>query len=110
MEVDARRRQLIEVAGDAFGHRPYEQVSVEEIADAARVSRGLLYHYFPGKRALYLDVIRTGVEALLDAMTPPKPLGDEQELRRALRAYVAHALSHRYPFGTVLHASPLSDP
>jgi AcrR family transcriptional regulator len=104
MEVDARRRQLIEAAGDAFGHRPYEQVSVEEIADAAGVSRGLLYHYFPGKRALYLEVIRHGVSALLIAMSQPQRMSADDELRLALDAYVRHARSRSYPFGTVLHA------
>ena len=109
MEVDARRRQLIEVAGDAFGHRPYEQVSVEEIADAAGVSRGLLYHYFPGKRALYLEVIRHGVSALLTTMTAPQRVSAGDELRIALDAYVKHARSQSYPFGSVLRSDPEVD-
>ncbi len=110
MEVDARRRQLIEVAGEAFARGPYEQVSVEEIADAAGVSRGLLYHYFPGKRALYLEVIRQGVSALLSAMTPPQRVSADDELRLALNAYVRHARGKSYPFQTVLRTSSFSDP
>ena len=33
-----------------LGARPFDEVSIEEIAAAAGVSKGLLYHYFPTKK------------------------------------------------------------
>jgi AcrR family transcriptional regulator len=109
LEVDARRAQLLEVATERFGQRPYDQVSVEDIADAARVSRGLLYHYFPGKRSLYIAVIRAGIDRLIDATTPPGDLRPSEQLRYSLDAYVGHALYQKHPYQVALHASSFSD-
>lgn len=50
MGVDERRQQLIGVALDLFSRRSPEDVSIDEIAAAAGISRPLVYHYFPGKR------------------------------------------------------------
>ncbi len=41
-----------------FGERTYSAVSVSEIAREAGVARGLVNHYFGGKRQLYLEVVR----------------------------------------------------
>ncbi|WP_430647325.1 TetR/AcrR family transcriptional regulator [Agromyces sp. GXS1127] len=60
---DERRNQIVAAAGTVFATRAYDDVSTGEIADACGVSRGLLGHYFPTKRALYLAV----VERLLGA-------------------------------------------
>lgn len=40
-----------------FGRHGYEGVSIGEIAARARLSKGALYWYFPGKEALYLDCL-----------------------------------------------------
>jgi AcrR family transcriptional regulator len=109
LEVDARRAQLLEVATDRFGQRPYDQVSVEDIADAAGVSRGLLYHYFPGKRSLYIAVVRAGIARLIDATTPPDDLPPGEQVRYSLDAYVGHALYQKHPYQMALHASSFSD-
>lgn len=41
-----------------FGERTYSAVSVSEIAQEAGAARGLVNHYFGGKRQLYLEVVR----------------------------------------------------
>lgn len=53
MGVEERRQQLIGVALDLFSHRSPDEVSIDEIAAAAGISRPLVYHYFPGKLSLY---------------------------------------------------------
>nr|WP_271211721.1 TetR/AcrR family transcriptional regulator [Rhodococcus wratislaviensis]GLK37891.1 TetR family transcriptional regulator [Rhodococcus wratislaviensis] len=61
LEPDARRRQILECAIRLYGERPYASVSTTELAKEARVARGLINHYFGGKRDLYLEVIRVMV-------------------------------------------------
>ena len=50
LSTDARREQLLDAGAELLGRRPYDEVSIEEIATAAGVSKGLLYHYFPTKQ------------------------------------------------------------
>ncbi|WP_231984904.1 helix-turn-helix domain-containing protein, partial [Mycobacterium sp. E796] len=48
-----RREQLLDTGAAMFARAPYEDVSMEDIAARAGVSRATLYHYFPNKRDLY---------------------------------------------------------
>ena len=60
--------RLIEVALAEFARRDYEDVGVTEVAAAAGVTVGSLYHHFGSKAALY-DLVRHDVERrLLDRM------------------------------------------
>ena len=52
-----RRRQLLSVAGRLFADHGYHQLSMEQLADAAGVSKPVLYQHFPGKRELYLALV-----------------------------------------------------
>ncbi len=55
---DVRRQQLLRVAERIFATRPYASVSVQEIADEAGVTRGLIHHYFGNKNGVMAAVIR----------------------------------------------------
>ncbi|MCD1145773.1 TetR/AcrR family transcriptional regulator [Kocuria sp. LUK] len=54
---EARRRQLLETALTVFSANGYHGSSMDDIADAAQVSKPVLYQHFPGKRELYLALV-----------------------------------------------------
>jgi AcrR family transcriptional regulator len=51
------RRLLLDVALELFSHRGYGATSVREIADAARVSTGSVYHHFPDKESIFRTLL-----------------------------------------------------
>lgn len=53
----ARRAGLIAAAAQCFAERPFDEVSMEDIAEQAGVAKGLLFYYFKSKRGCYLAVI-----------------------------------------------------
>ena len=53
-----RRRQLLHVAVREFGSRGYHDTSMNQLADAAGVTKPVLYQHFESKRELYLEVLR----------------------------------------------------
>ena len=53
----ATRAQLVEVATRLFAARGYDGTSIEAVLADAGVSRGSLYHHFPGKDALFWAVL-----------------------------------------------------
>jgi AcrR family transcriptional regulator len=83
---------------ELFSRRAYEEISVDEIADRAGISRGLLYHYFPTKRDFYAAVTRAAAEEveILTAPVPSMPVG--QQLRAGIEAFLAYAESHPHGF------------
>lgn len=69
-----RRSELLVLGAEVFGQRPYDEVRIDEIAERAGVSRALMYHYFPDKRAFFAAVVRAEGERLFEATNaPPDP-------------------------------------
>lgn len=86
MDVDARREQLLDAGVAVFARRSWEEVSIEEIAAAAGVSRGLLYHYFSGKRDYYVACIEYLVDRLR-ALEPDPALPPPEQLQVGLERF-----------------------
>jgi AcrR family transcriptional regulator len=61
---DERRDQLVRLGLELLGRTPHDQVSIEAIARAAGISKGLLYHYFPTKADFVVAVLRHSYEEL----------------------------------------------
>ena len=61
-----RRERLLELGLELFGESSFDQLSTDEIAAKAGISRGLLFHYFGSKRGYYVAVIRAAADRLLD--------------------------------------------
>ena len=61
LEPDLRRKQILGSAAALFRGGDYADVSLEDVAERAGVTRGLLHHYFGSKRALFLEVLRREV-------------------------------------------------
>ena len=85
LTVDARREQLLGLGMELFSTRAYEEVWIEEIAERAGVSRGLLYHYFPTKRDFYVAVARAAVEDVREVRT----LREERDILKKAAAWFA---------------------
>ncbi|WP_319456366.1 MULTISPECIES: TetR/AcrR family transcriptional regulator [unclassified Mycobacterium] len=96
LSPDDRRNELLALGAEVFGQRPYDEVRIDEIAERAGVSRALMYHYFPDKRAFFIAVVRAEGEKLFEATnTPPEPgLSLYEQLRAGVLAYVHYDEAH----------------
>lgn len=51
--TEATRRALLDAATGLFAEKGYSRTSLEEIATAARVTKGAIYHHFASKTTLF---------------------------------------------------------
>lgn len=79
-----RRRQLLDVALQAFARHGYRGTSVLEVARAAGVTKPVLYQHFSSKRALYLELIDDVAGRLEEAVA--KAAGDAEGPRQQVEA------------------------
>jgi AcrR family transcriptional regulator len=112
LETDERRAQLLALAQRVFTERAYDDVSIDDIAEAAGISKGLLYHYFPTKRDLYVAGLRAtanelviSVTAVIDNSQPPA-----ERVRAALHAYLTHVVGVGPGFVALMRGGVGSDP
>ena len=54
---DDRTRRLLEAALEVFARDGYRTATIDDVAEAAGVTKGAIYHYFDTKEALLLRVI-----------------------------------------------------
>jgi len=95
--VSNRRAELLELAARMFAERGYGQTTVRDIADAAGILSGSLYHHFDSKESMvdeilrsFLDELFTRYQEIVDSGLGP---------RRTLRALVVasfEAIDHRH--------------
>lgn len=86
---DTRRQQLVELGLKLFAKRAYEDVSIDEVAREAGMSKGLLYHYFGSKRGFFNEVVRSAADELVAAIEPDPTLSGPANVRRGLLAWFA---------------------
>lgn len=93
-----RREQLLAVAARFWGERDYDDVSIDDIADAAGVSHGLVFQYFGSKKGLYLAGLEEMIVEFRRRTTPDADLPPLEGLRKAVGAYYdwAHDLPQGY--------------
>jgi AcrR family transcriptional regulator len=94
LQTDERRNQLLRLGIEMFASRPYDEISIDDIADAAGISKGLLYHYFPGKREFYVEAIRASSLHLRKLTEPDPLLPPPARLRAAIDAHLEYIRQH----------------
>ena len=85
LDPEQRREQILDAANALFAERGYDDVSVEDIARSAGVARGLVHHYFGGRKQVYIALLER-LGAGREEQLPP-PVG------RSARARVADNVS-----------------
>lgn len=102
MGVEERRAQLMAVALDLFSRKPPDEVSLDDVASAAGISRPLVYHYFPGKQSLYQAAVRVAADELAARFVEPRDGPLSGRLLRVMRRYFAFVADHGPGFSALL--------
>jgi AcrR family transcriptional regulator len=100
LSAHARRDQLLDVALSAFARAGYHETSMNDVADAAGVTKPVLYQHFESKRELYqalLDSVGTRMVAAIRTATADVTSGRERT-QRGFRAYFRWVADHPEAF------------
>ncbi len=109
LENEERRRLLVERATELFGEYGYEELSMSRIAREAGISKPLLYHYFPGKRALFAAALQTAAEELSAATTPDPARPPAEQVAASLLAFLEWIQAHRAAYGKLLRSLAVAE-
>jgi AcrR family transcriptional regulator len=85
LDPGRRREQILDAANALFSQRGYDEVSVEDIASAAGVTRGLVHHYFGGRKEVYIALLHRLGTMREEELSPP--------VGRSARARLADSVS-----------------
>jgi AcrR family transcriptional regulator len=89
LTVDERRSQIVDAGTALFTKHAYEEISMRQIAEAAGVSKPLLYHYFPSKIDLFKAAVAEAAAELQRVIEPVGSGNPAEQLAASLDAYLA---------------------
>ena len=111
LDPEQRRETILDAANALFAERAYDEVSIEDIARSAGVTRGLVHHYFGGRKDVYIGLLERLGAQREDQL--PLPVG------RTSRARVADNVSRWLDWteanrtiwlATMAHGEDIADP
>jgi AcrR family transcriptional regulator len=107
---EERREQIVDAAAEVFQGRDPAEVTFEEIADAAGVSRALVYNYFGDRHGLLEAVYRRNIAVLSEGITKAlvTTRGRREALAASVRVHLEFATTneagYRYATGDLVFA------
>jgi AcrR family transcriptional regulator len=111
----ARRDQIIAAAAMCFARSGYHVTTMAGIAEAAGVSKGTPYLYFPGKEALFIALyeewdcgLATRVDAAIGGLAEPARQSPRTILRTVAAAIAAHVLDNPQTCRVLTEATALA--
>ncbi len=83
-----RRAQLVQIGLELLPTTPVQELTIDEVARRAGISRSLLFHYFATKRDYYTAVTRAAADVLLEHLVPRPDEPRDDQLAGMLDRYV----------------------
>ncbi|MGY1804616.1 TetR/AcrR family transcriptional regulator [Blastococcus sp. SYSU D00922] len=83
-----RRAQLVQIGLKLLPTTPVQELTIDEVARRAGISRSLLFHYFATKREYYTAVTRAAADLLWEHLLPAPGTPPEQQVTGMLDRYV----------------------
>lgn len=107
---EARREQLLELGTELLATRQLEDLTIDLLAEEARISRGLLYHYFKSKQEFQRAVIERAAAELIRATAPVESPDPLVRLLGSMEAYVDYVSANLTGYRSLIQSAHGGDP
>src|SRR5580698_5967843 len=98
LTVEGRRQELITAALELFSNRPADEVTLDDVAARAGVSRALAYRYFGTRADIYVAAMRSAADEMLALLDPPHEASPLTRVVEAIRMFFEFAQAHATGF------------
>lgn len=110
LSPDERRAQLVAIGVDMLADRSLDELSTDDVARRAGISRGLLFHYFDSKRDFYRSVVQRECDDFAAATEPDASLEPVAWLRAFIAGFAAYVTEHRRVYLALVRGAAGSHP
>jgi AcrR family transcriptional regulator len=111
LDAAERRGQILDAANVLFAERGYDVVTIEEIASSAGVTRGLVHHYFGGRKEVYLALLERLGAGREDDLREPRGRSARARVADSVSRWLDWAEANRTIYlGTIAPGEDVADP
>src|SRR3954468_5693168 len=106
-----RRDEILDAANALFAERPYDEVSIGDIASAAGVTRGLVHHYFGGRSDVYIGLLERLGAQREEHLRPPVGRSARERVADSVSRWLDWTEANRTIWlATIAHGEDIADP
>jgi AcrR family transcriptional regulator len=100
LSAEDRRAAILDAALEVFSRRGYNGASIDEIANAAGISKALIYEHFPSKRELHVSLLEGHTQDIFMRLAQTADTADpgDVRLRNGVNAFFEWVETHRDAF------------
>ena len=102
-ERKARQRVIVDAAERVFGKKPFEQVSMREIAQEAGIAASSIYRYFPDQQSLFVEAFVQGTKEIINRVDQRIASGKISSLSDFVLIYIDFLIEHDHHFRMMTH-------
>ena len=106
LSADDRRRQLVGIGLTKLMEKPIQDLSMDEIAAEAGISRGLLFHYFPTKTDFYYECIAAAGRRILRNISADESANGDEQVATLVNLLVEQVDRRREFYLSLVHGVP----
>ncbi|MEW1689645.1 TetR/AcrR family transcriptional regulator [Streptomyces sp. NPDC091265] len=110
LSPDERRAQLVSIGVDMLADCSLDELSTDDVARRAGISRGLLFHYFDSKRDFYRSVVQRECDDFAAATEPDPSLEPVPWLRSFIAGFATYVTEHRRVYLALVRGAAGSHP
>ena len=103
LSAEDRRRQLVGIGLSRIVDTPIQDLSLDEVAAEAGISRGLLFHYFPTKTDFYLACIAAAGRRMLRTTAPDEDAPGRRQVEMMTRLMIEQIERRRAFYLALVH-------
>ena len=103
LSADERRRQLLGIGLSRIVDTPIQDLSLDEVAADAGISRGLLFHYFPTKTDFYLACVAAAGRRMLRTTAPDEDAPGREQVETMARLMIEQIERRRAFYLALVH-------
>jgi len=93
---EQKRQKILRCAAGLFATRPFHKVLLSDVAEVAGIGKGTVYIYFKSKEELYLAVLYSGFEELVERLRQRLETDESPTPREALEIVVYEVVEHAF--------------
>jgi len=102
-EKIARKSLIVEAAGRVFAVKPFNEVSIRDIAKEAGISHALIYRYFPDKQSLFVEAYINGAEEIGKIVERVIDKGRKPDIAKVSDAFISYLMDNDQYFRMMTH-------
>ncbi len=104
---EIQREAIIKAAKNLFSRKGYLNVTMDEIASEAGLSKATLYKFFPSKHQLYREILQTGFQEFVEKLMSIQASDFREKFERIINAVIDYISENQQFFKLLITEVPL---